>query len=149
MRPTQFLLEVHLMVELDGPRILLAAPQRREFRMVPIEIADLGHKPWWSVLIFRRKIGVALRASAVAGAGQAQHALVLHVAIRTRRRKRLLPMMDGPVVTSQASLIGDGPLESGGGDVASGAFLSNQGMRVRHRSGIVGRGTSAQCVPAQ
>src|SRR5579863_1425811 len=105
MRPTQFLLEMHVMIEPDGTRILLAAPQRRKFRMVPVEIADLGHKSRWSVLILGRKIGVALRASAVAGAGQAQHALVLHVAIRTSRRKGLLPMMDGPVVTSQASLI--------------------------------------------
>src|ERR1022692_4543933 len=108
---------MHLMVELDGARILLPAPQRREFRMVTIEVADLSHKPWWRVLVLGRQIRMTLSAGAVAGARQAHHALMFHMAVRTRRRKSLLGMMDGAVVASQAGVIGDGSLEASGGAV--------------------------------
>src|ERR1039458_3405281 len=140
---------MHLVVEFDGARIPLPAPKRREFGMVTIEIADLSHKSRWGVLVLGSQIGVTLRAGAVARTREPHHTLVLHMAIRTRRRKSLLAMMDGAIVTSQAGVIRDGSLEASGGNVTCGAFVTNQGMRTRDRSGIVRRGASAQSMPAQ
>ena len=148
-RPSQFFLQMHLMIELDGARIFLSSPQRCELRMAPVEAADVGGKSGRSVFILSGQIGVALRTSAIAGAGQAQHSFVLHVAIRTARRKSLFRMMDGPVVAGQARLIGDRVRETRRGNVACGAFMSDQCMRVRDGSGIVGRRASAQTMPAQ
>src|SRR5580692_7896403 len=119
---------MHLMVEPDGAGIFLSAPKRRKFRMVAVKITAPGDKARRGVLVLGSEIRVALRASAVAGAGQAQHAFVLHVAVRTGGRKGLLGMMDGSIVTCQAGLVGDGSLKSGGGNVACGAFVSDQGV---------------------
>src|ERR1039458_10399315 len=99
---------MHLVVEFDGARIPLPAPKRREFGMVTIEIADLSHKAGRRVLVLGRQIGMTLHAGAVARTREPHHTLVLHMAIRTRRRKRLLPIMDGAIVASQAGVIRDG-----------------------------------------
>lgn len=117
--------------------------------MVAIERADGGHESRGSVLVLRGQVGMALRASLISCAGEAHHAFVLDVASRTGRRKGLFGMVERAVVTSQARFIVDGLLKTGGGDVAGGAFVPDQVVRVRYRSGIVGRGISPQSMPAQ
>lgn len=140
---------MHLMVELDGARIFLTGPQRRELRMAAIESADVGHKPGRLVFVPRRQIGVALGASTIARARQPHRSLVFYVAIGASRRERLLGMMDRTVVARQARLIGYGLLKTNGGNVARGALVSDQTVRASNWPGIVGLGTPAHPVPTQ
>src|SRR5579871_2589071 len=92
---------------------------------------------------------MALRTGVVTRTGEAQHAFVLDVAIRAGGCKSLLRMMQRTVVASQACFIVHGLLKTGGGNVAGRTFVPDQVMRVCDRPGIIRRGASTHCMPAQ
>ncbi len=93
------------------------------------------------------QIGMALRAGAIAGAGQPQCALMLHVAIGAGWRERLIGVMDWPIVACQAGLIGRALLIAGLRDMAGAAFLPEQRVRVAERAGVIRLRTSRHGVP--
>ncbi len=74
---------------------------------------------------------------------------MLHMAIGARWRERLVGVMDGAIVASQAGLIGGALLEAGLRNMAGTALLSQQGVRASQRTGVVRFRASRQGVPSQ
>ena len=95
------------------------------------------------------QVRVALRAGAIAGAGQPQRALMLHVAVRARWCEGLIGLMDWTIVACQARLIGRAFLIARLRDMACAAFLSEQCVSVRERPGVVRLRTSRHRMPAE
>src|SRR5580658_9969987 len=91
--------------------------------------------------------GVALSASAIGGAGQPKRALMLDMATRACRSKRLVCLMDGPIVASQAGLVGGAVSVARLRDMARAAFLSQQRMSMSQRTCVVRRRTSRHGMP--
>src|SRR5579883_936049 len=114
---------MNLVIELDRSRILGAGAQNRKLRMRAIERANIAGKTRGAVLIVGGQVRVALRASFVACIRQPHGTFMLDMAGGARRRKGLLGVMDWPIVTSHARLVGGALLESGRRDMAGAAFL--------------------------
>src|SRR5437764_13393984 len=101
------------------------------------------------ILVVAHQIGVSFRARSIAGVCQTHHALMFDVAIRAARSECLFRMMDRPIVTRQASLIGGSPLKASLRHMARAAFLADQRVCTRDRSRIIRFRISSQPLPAQ
>lgn len=100
----QIALQVHRVIKLDRSGIAVAITQDRKLWVAAIESRDVGGES-------RRrargvKICVALRTGDVRGDGKPQMTAMLDVARSAGRRKSLIRVMQGSVVTTIARLIG-------------------------------------------
>src|SRR5271156_6779832 len=94
------------------------------------------------------KIGVALRATGVAGRGQPQAAAMLSMTRGAVRGKQLVRVMNGTVVASLASLVaGFGAENPGLFYVTRAALLGQYGMAHGHLPAAVDVIVPAQAIP--
>src|SRR5580700_1509415 len=116
--------------------------------MAGIEAVDISRVTYCGAV--RAKIGVALRATGVAGRGQPQAAAMLSMTGCAVRRKQLVRVMNGAVVASLASLIACFGAENAGLFYMTRAALFGQyGMAHGHLPAAVNVIVAGQPVPGQ
>src|SRR5579863_1371029 len=139
--------QVYFVIELDGAWVRIAGSQHRELRVAVIESANVRYELRFAVRGFQ--IRMTLCASPIAGAGQPERALMLYVAVGTRWREGLVGLMDWTIMAGQARLVGGAFLIARLKDMARAAFLSEQCVRVRQRTGVVRLWTPRHSMPAK
>lgn len=102
-RSAKIVLQMHRVIELDGPGIAASQPQRGEFRMVAVKaryaLREMRSGPGGV------QVGMTLRATDIRSCGQQRMPAMLFVTIRAIRREELIGMMDRPVVARFAALV--------------------------------------------
>lgn len=145
-RSTQFLFQVQLVIELDGSWIRGAVTQSPEFRMSASKRSYVcGNRKRTFV---GTEVGVALRTSPVAYAGQPGRLLVLHMAGAAGGRERLRCLVRRAVVTGLTGPIGDCMTEAGL-RVTGRAVLTEDRVRVREGATRVRRFITGETTPAE